>query len=148
MQPLDDPLTGSPRLHLLGGARPNRASTWKYHGRPCLQPPGGRLRFYRGLGRPLAAHLQKYPNNPDMMRERAERDEEKRRERAGRDEEKRRARERKKQERGIGRVPNRGAQLQRCAGCVQPGMSASSAPPAASAIVADASSCVLAEARA
>ena len=65
-----------------------------------------------------------------------------------RDEEKRRARERKKQERGIGRVPNRGAQLQRCAGCVQPGMSASSAPPAASAIVADASSCVLAEARA
>ena len=70
MQPLDDPLTGSPRLHLLGGARPNRASTWKYHGRPCLQPPGGRLRVYRGLGRPLTAHQQKYPNNPDMMRER------------------------------------------------------------------------------
>lgn len=69
MQPLDDPLTGSPRFHLLGGARPNRASTWKYLGRPCLQPPGGRLRVYHGLGRPLAAHLQKYPNNPDMMRE-------------------------------------------------------------------------------
>ena len=82
MQPLDDPLTGSPRLHLLGGARPNRASTWKYHGRPCLQPPAGRLRVYHGLGRPLAAHQQKYPDNPDMMRERAERDEEKRRERA------------------------------------------------------------------
>ena len=87
MQPLDDPLTGGPRLHLLGGARPNRASTWRYHGRPCLQPPSGRLRVYHGSGRPLTAHQQKYPNNPDMMRERAERDEEKLRERAERERE-------------------------------------------------------------
>jgi hypothetical protein len=97
MQPLDNPLTGSPRLHLLGGARPNRASTWKNPSRPCLQPPSGGLRVYHGSGRPLAAHQQKYPNNPDHD------ERERERERAERDEEKRRGRERKKQERGIRR---------------------------------------------